>query len=113
MNLKRIHTGYLLGLSLIISSVIYFFASNWQGIERIEKIGLAVGLMLLFFILSTILSRFQHSHKFLEKWLWMTGTIAFGISVAIIGQTYNSHADSYLLYVFWLLPAMVFGVLTR
>ena len=112
MNEKRIHTGYLLGLSLLISSVIYFFASNWQGIERIEKIGLAVGLMLLFFVVATILSRFQHSHRFLERWLWLTGTIAFGVSVALIGQTYNSHADSYLLYLIWLIPAMVFGVLT-
>ncbi len=112
MNVKRIHTGYLLGLSLLISSVIYFFASNWQGIERIEKIGLAVGLMLLFFVVATILSRFQHSHRFLERWLWLTGTIAFGVSVALIGQTYNSHADSYLLYLIWLIPAMVFGALT-
>ncbi|WP_394174216.1 GDYXXLXY domain-containing protein [Guptibacillus hwajinpoensis] len=112
MNVKRIHTGYLLGLSLIISSVIYFFASNWPGIERIERIGLAVGLMLVFFVLSTVLSRFRHSHRFLEKWLWLTGTIAFGISVAIIGQTYNSHADSYLLYLIWFIPVMVLGVLT-
>ncbi|MYL65726.1 DUF2157 domain-containing protein [Bacillus hwajinpoensis] len=112
MNLKRIHTGYLLGLSLLISSVIYFFASNWQGIGRIEKIGLAIGLMLLFFVGATILSRFQHSHRFLERWLWLIGTIAFGVSVALIGQTYNSHADSYLLYLIWLVPAVVFGALT-
>ncbi|MBF0706054.1 GDYXXLXY domain-containing protein [Alkalihalobacillus hwajinpoensis] len=112
MNIKRIHTGYLLGLSLLISSIIYFFASNWQGIERVEKIGLAIGLMLLFFIVATILSRFQHSHRFLERWLWLTGTIAFGVSVALIGQTYNSHADSYLLYLIWLVPALVFGALT-
>ncbi len=112
MNIKRIHTGYLLGLSLLISSIIYFFASNWQGIERVEKIGLAIGLMLLFFVVATILSRLQHSHRFLERWLWLTGTIAFGVSVALIGQTYNSHADSYLLYLIWLLPALVFGALT-
>jgi uncharacterized membrane-anchored protein/uncharacterized membrane protein len=112
MTLKRIHTGYLLGLSLLISSVIYFFASNWQGIGRVEKIGLAIGLMLLFFVAATILSRFQHSHRFLERWLWLIGTIAFGVSVALIGQTYNSHADSYLLYLIWLVPAVVFGALT-
>ncbi|WP_371018289.1 GDYXXLXY domain-containing protein [Pseudalkalibacillus sp. JSM 102089] len=112
MNIKQIHTGYLLGLSLLISSIIYFFASNWQGIERVEKIGLAIGLMLLFFVVATILSRLQHSHRFLERWLWLTGTIAFGVSVALIGQTYNSHADSYLLYLIWLLPALVFGALT-
>ncbi|MGB8002272.1 MAG: GDYXXLXY domain-containing protein [Anaerobacillus sp.] len=112
MNLKRIHTGYLLGVSLVISSIIYFFASNWKEIERIEKIGLAIGLMFLFFVVATILSRFQHSHRFLERWLWLTGTIAFGVSVALIGQTYNSHADSYLLYLIWLIPAIVFGALT-
>ncbi|MFK3957922.1 GDYXXLXY domain-containing protein [Guptibacillus hwajinpoensis] len=112
MNIKRIHTGYLLGLSLLISSIIYFFASNWQGIDRVEKVGLAIGLMLLFFVVATILSRFQHLHRFLERWLWLTGTIAFGVSVALIGQAYNSHADSYLLYLIWLLPAMVFGALT-
>ncbi|PFG14426.1 GDYXXLXY domain-containing protein [Bacillus sp. es.036] len=112
MNVKRIHTGYLLGLSLLISSVIYFFASNWQGIERVEKIGLAIGLMLMFFVVATVLTRFQHSHRFLERWLWLIGTIAFGVSVALIGQTYNSHADSYLLYLIWLIPAIVFGALT-
>ncbi|WP_283153782.1 GDYXXLXY domain-containing protein [Guptibacillus hwajinpoensis] len=112
MTLKRIHTGYLLGLSLLISSVIYFFASNWQGIGRIEKIVLAIGLILLFFVVATILSRFQHSQRFLERWLWLIGTIAFGVSIALIGQTYNSHADSYVLYLIWMVPAVIFGMLT-
>ncbi|MCA0991937.1 GDYXXLXY domain-containing protein [Guptibacillus hwajinpoensis] len=112
MTLKRIHTGYLLGLSLLISSVIYFFASNWQGIGRIEKIMLAIGLMLLFFVVATLLSRFQHSQRFLERWLWLIGTIAFGVSIALIGQTYNSHADSYVLYLIWMVPAVIFGILT-
>ncbi|MCA0988362.1 GDYXXLXY domain-containing protein [Guptibacillus algicola] len=113
MNRKRIHTGYLIAISLLISSIIYFFASNWYVFERTEKIFLAAILMVSFFLFSFVLSRFQHSHRFLERWLWVAGAIAFGISVAVIGQTYNSHADSYLLYLVWLLPVLAFAILAR
>ncbi|WP_377888941.1 GDYXXLXY domain-containing protein [Alkalihalobacillus sp. R86527] len=113
MNRKGIHTGYLIGLSLLISSIIYFFASNWYVFERTDKIILAGILPLLFFLVSFILARFPHSHRFMERWMWLAGAVAFGISVAIIGQTYNSHADSYVLYLVWFVPVIAFAVLTR
>ncbi|WP_270182207.1 GDYXXLXY domain-containing protein [Alkalihalobacillus sp. CinArs1] len=113
MHSKLIPTGYLVGLSLLISSIIYFFASNWQLFERTEKVLLAGILMLVFFILSFVLSNFQTAYSFLEEWIWLAGAIAFGVSVAVIGQTYNSHADSYMLYLVWFIPVIAFSFLTR
>ncbi|WP_274496433.1 hypothetical protein [Priestia megaterium] len=43
MREKLVRLGYLLGLALVLSGILYFFASNWQGFDRYTKIALSVG----------------------------------------------------------------------
>jgi uncharacterized membrane-anchored protein/uncharacterized membrane protein len=113
MTLRWIRTGYLLGISLILTGIIYFFASNWQGFDRLEKVLLSVGLMLLFYVASSILTLMLKRHDFLSKWLFVVATIAFGITLALIGQIYNSHADSFWLFFIWLIPSAVLAWITH
>lgn len=49
----------------------------------------------------------------LTRWLLVGGAVSFGAAVALIGQIYNSHADSYLLFVIWLIPSLLLAVITR
>lgn len=110
---RLIPIGYLGSIILLLTSIIYFFAANWSYFTRFEKLGLSVGIMLLFYLVSAITARFISQQPFLGKWYLVAAAICFGVSVGLIGQIYNSHADSYLLFLVWLIPTVLLSLITR
>ncbi|QQE73973.1 GDYXXLXY domain-containing protein [Brevibacillus composti] len=113
MRLPWVRLGYLLGIACFLSAVLYFFASNWPAMDRGERIGVCTGMLLLFYLTSYAGHLLWKRHLFLSNWLLAAGGLAFGICVALLGQVYNSHADSYLLFAVWLLPNLLFALITR
>ncbi|MGZ0038875.1 GDYXXLXY domain-containing protein [Paenibacillus ottowii] len=116
LRFNAIRTGYLLGISLILAAIIYFFASNWGGLDRTVKIVLAVALIVLFYGLSFVFARIRAvpgQQAFLSNIFLLAGCVAFGVSIALLGQIYNSHADSYGLFVIWSVPALLLSAITR
>lgn len=116
LQLGAIRTGFVLGISLVLAAIIYFFAANWGGMERMEKIAASGGLVLLFYGASYALSKFRSMlghHTFLSALLLVGGCISFGAAVALLEQIYNSHADSYSLFLAWSAPALLFAWITR
>lgn len=116
LRFHAIRTGYLLGISLVLAAIIYFFASNWGGLDRTVKIVLAAALIVLFYGLSFVLARLSSipgQQAFLSNIFLVAGCIAFGVSVALLGQIYNSHADSYGLFLIWSVPALLLSWITR
>ncbi|RFB18397.1 DUF2157 domain-containing protein [Bacillus sp. HNG] len=110
---KLIPFGYFASIVLILSGVLYFFAANWPEFTRYEKVGLAVAAIVLFYLLSVLSSKLLSHQVFLGKWLLVAGAISFGLCVGLIGQIYNSHADSYVLFLIWLIPAFLLAICTR
>ena len=110
---KVIKTSYLIGLLFGLSAIIYFFAANWGGLDRYVKIGLVVILMLLFYGVSYGFSRWKKHQQDVGAWIFWGGSIAFGVAVALLGQVYNSHADSYSLFLVWLIPSVLLAIFTR
>lgn len=111
-----IRTGFLLGISLLLASIIYFFAANWAGMERMEKVSLSVGLVALFYAIAFMLTKLRFlkgTHTFLARLFLVGGCITFGVGVALLGQIYNSHADSFGLFLIWSIPALLFAIITR
>ncbi|EDL65788.1 GDYXXLXY domain-containing protein [Bacillus sp. SG-1] len=113
MNVKTVNLGYLFGISLILASVFYFFASNWQGVDRLTKVSMSAGVLLIFYLFSFILAKVLTNKLFLSRWVLLCAGISFGISVGLIGQIYNSHADSYLLFAVWLIPILLLSIITK
>lgn len=111
-QIRRIQTGYILGIMSLLAAIIYFFASNWGGLERWHKFSVSFLLVIVLYVLSLSLSRLPH-RGFLGKLFLLGGTVAFGVSVALIGQTYNSHADSYALFLTWSVPVFLFTLIIR
>lgn len=107
-----IRTGYLLGLASFLAAIIYFFAANWGGFSHWEKIGVSTGLLLLLYGLSYWLA-YRSKRNYLTHILLVGGSISFGVSTALVGQIYNSHADSYLLFLVWLIPVILLAAVTR
>ncbi|WP_044339895.1 GDYXXLXY domain-containing protein [Rossellomorea aquimaris] len=110
---KVISLSYLFGVVFLLASALYFFASNWQVFSRLEKVALAGSLIVLFYGAAFLLDRVLKGAHFLSNWLLVCGVISFGLSVALLGQLYNSHADSYLLFLVWSIPAFLFSLYTR
>ncbi|MGJ7036142.1 GDYXXLXY domain-containing protein [Anoxybacillus eryuanensis] len=109
MAQRVVKTTYLLGLLFFVAALVYFFASNWPELGRLTKVSIGAGFMVLFYAMSATVFR-QH---FLSKWLFIFGAITFGICVALIGQVYNSHADSFLLFFIWFIPTAILAWFTR
>lgn len=109
---KRGDIPYILGLIFLIAGVIYFFASNWQLLDRPVKIGLSMLMIAASFAASLIYKK-STTFAYLSNWWLLISSIAFGTSIALIGQMYNSHADSYLLFLIWLIPVVLFAIATK
>ncbi|NEW06308.1 DUF2157 domain-containing protein [Paenibacillus sp. SYP-B3998] len=104
--------GYVLGVSLLLTAIGYFYATNWQALNRTEKFVPVFLLILGFYGLSVWLSR-KSGRAFLSRLSLFASCVSFGVGIALIGQTYNSHADSYSLFAIWMIPALLLALLTR
>src|SRR5699024_3067900 len=113
MRLKTVQIGYALGISLLLTSIVYLFASNWQSFDRYSKIALSVGLLLLFYLLHFLLQKTIKQQQFLSNWVLVAAGIVYGICLALIGQIYNSHADSYLVFLIWFIPVILLAIFTK
>lgn len=113
MQQNAVRLGYFLAISLLLSSLLYFFASNWPALDRWEKISISVSVLALFYCFSYVGAHVLKKHAFISNWLLVAGGLSFGVSVALLGQIYNSHADSYMLFAVWLVPNLLFAFLTR
>ncbi|MBM7649582.1 putative membrane-anchored protein/putative membrane protein [Bacillus ectoiniformans] len=109
---KRGDIPYILGLIFFIAGVVYFFASNWALLDRPVKIGLSLSILLISYGASALYKR-SSWFAYLGNWWLFIAAIAFGVSVALIGQLYNSHADSYLLFLIWLIPTAALAWFTK
>ncbi|MFC4099236.1 GDYXXLXY domain-containing protein [Paenibacillus xanthanilyticus] len=103
-----IRTGYALGAAMIAAAAIYFFASGWEAFGRAARIALSVLLTAALYGASFALWRRPRT-AWLGRIAAVTGCAAFGVSVALLGRIYNSHADSYGLFLLWSVPALLFA----
>ncbi|MDQ8738197.1 GDYXXLXY domain-containing protein [Paenibacillus sp. LHD-38] len=114
LNVTRV--GFLMGVSLLLASIIYFFAANWGGLARADKILASAGIMVLFYGASFVFSKMKimlGHHSFLSAIFLVGGCISFGVAVALLNQIYNSHADNYELFLVWSIPALLLAFITR
>ena len=107
-----VQLGYTLGTSLLLSAAAYFYASNWEALSRWEKLAPLLAAIALMYALSEFFAR-RPGRAFLSRLALLAGCLFFGVGVALIGQMYNSHADSYSLFAVWLIPALLLAVITR
>ncbi|WP_419875816.1 GDYXXLXY domain-containing protein [Candidatus Pristimantibacillus sp. PTI5] len=114
LNVTRV--GFLMGVSLLLAAIIYFFAANWGGLGRADKILASAGIMVLFYGAAFVFSKMKimlGHHSFLSAIFLVGGCISFGAAVALLNQIYNSHADSYELFLVWSIPALLLAFITR
>ncbi|WP_153108722.1 DUF2157 domain-containing protein [Propionivibrio limicola] len=96
------------GALLILAGIIFFFAFNWTGLHRFQKMAL-VSLPLIVAASRAVLVGVDRAEG--KAWL-ASGVVLAGVLLAVIGQIYQTGADSELLFAGWAvltLPWVVAG----
>ena len=95
---RRVQTYLnLLGYLLIASSIFYLVAANWWMLPKLMKLCIPA----FFLLCSASASVYGTSQLIYQQGLDTFSVLMVGLSLAVIGQTYQTGADSYLLFLLW------------
>lgn len=99
----------LLGASLLIAGLSSFFAYNWAELDKFAKFALIEGAMVGAVLLAWRLGLESLGGKVaLFAAAFLVGTL-----LAVYGQTYQTGADPYGLFVGWALLVVVWAIIGR
>jgi uncharacterized membrane protein len=98
-----------LGALLIATGVIFFFAYNWNAIGRFGKFGLLEGI----FAAAAVAAWFYGPAKPAGQAALLATTLLTGALLALIGQTYQTGADTYQLFAWWAALIVPWVVVSR
>jgi uncharacterized membrane protein len=87
----------ILGFSLILSSIVFFFAFNWATLPKFIKLG-SIECGLLIGILCSFIFDLK---KIIGQIALFSVSIFIGVFMAVFGQIYQSGADAYQLFMIW------------
>lgn len=91
------HLLLVVGVSLILSGIVYFFAFNWAEITHMTKL---VSIQLS--ILGCLVATYRCGIKRLSgKILLLSSSVLVGVFLAVFGQIYQTGVDSYNLFMMW------------
>lgn len=109
-------TRFFLDRLLLISSVlcacsavIFFFAYNWDAMSRLHKFTLAQ-VVLVLPLLALLRYPLQH---WLAQSAMFASSLLLGAWLALIGQTYQTGADTYELFLLWAVLLIPWAWLAR
>lgn len=99
----------LLGATLLLSGIIFFFAFNWARISGLGKLGLVEALLL-----GTLFAAFKTGQdKLVGRVLLLAASVLVGVFLAVFGQVYQTGADAWTLFALWSLLIIPWVVLAR
>ncbi|MFV5509429.1 DUF2157 domain-containing protein [Acinetobacter sp. 197] len=87
----------IIGIALIAISIIYLLAANWWMLPKFVQLFIPQILLLA----SAILSIRLDTQAVLRQSLDAVSALMLGLSLAVIGQIYQTGADSYQLFLLW------------
>ena len=89
----------IIGLALIAVSIVYLLAANWWMLPKFVQLFMPQVLLLGSALLSI---RFAARERLRQSLDTVSG-LMLGLSLAVIGQIYQTGADSYQLFLLWAL----------
>lgn len=98
-----------LGALLIATGVIFFFAYNWNAIGRFGKFGLLEGT----FVAAAAAAWFYGPARPAGQAALLAAALLTGALLALIGQTYQTGADTYQLFAWWAALIVPWVVVSR
>lgn len=99
----------LLGASLVAVGTGFFVAANWDELSAFTRMGLIAALMTATTLLAARLGMQTLSGRVAA----LLGGLGFGPLMALVGQTYQTGADAYELFLAWTLVLSVYALVIR
>ena len=87
----------VLSIAMLAMSLLYLMAANWWMLPKFVR--LLIPMLVL--LSSAIASVYLVHHQILRQCLDAVSGLMLGLSLAVIGQIYQTGADSYLLFLVW------------
>ena len=97
-----------LGVALLLAALTTLVAFNWAALGRFAKLGLAVAL-----VAGAVVGSWRAGDGSLGRALLVVAAVAVGPLLAVYGQSYQTGADPYELFVGWLVLVAPWVVLAR
>jgi uncharacterized membrane protein len=88
-----------LGTALLLAGIVFFFAYNWEAMDRFLKLGAAA----LAVVLCALGAQVVGLRTLVGKVLLLSASILVGVLLAVFGQVYQTGADAYELFLAWAL----------
>ena len=85
------------GSALVLAGIIFFFAYNWAALGKFIKFGLIEAGIIVCIVGSHLRGRTQLGGKV----LLLSGAVLVGVVLAVYGQTYQTGADAFGLFIIW------------
>ena len=99
---------YLGGL-LTAGGIVFFFAYNWNALGRFTQFALGQGVIVACLIAIVWLGVGRLGGRL----ALMLAAVSVGVLLALIGQTYQTGADTYELFLYWALLIVPWALLAR
>ena len=97
------------GTLLAVSGVIFFFAYNWDDLGRFSRFALVQGL-----IVATLGAVWYLGlEKLSGKIALLAAAVLMGVLCALVGQTYQTGADTYELFAVWCILILPWALLAK
>jgi uncharacterized membrane protein len=97
------------GVTLCMVGVMSFFAFNWAALPYYYKLALPQGLMLIALVAAAL----RGLDNPLSKALLLIASVCAGVGLAMVGQTYQTGADPYSLFVAWAVLILAWVIAAR
>ncbi|MCL2310679.1 MAG: DUF2157 domain-containing protein [Proteobacteria bacterium] len=97
-----------LGVAALLAGLIFFVAANWSGMGRFFKFALAELAVLISLVAYVFCARFRYGNAAL-----LAASLAVGALLALIGQTYQTGADTFELFIVWALLIFPWVLMAR
>ncbi len=99
----------MIGASLILSGIIYFFAFNWTQLTTWMKFS-AIEAGIIICLVATYFFTLQ---QLLGKILLTSAAVLIGVFLAVFGQIYQSGADVYQLFMMWAILISIWVIISN
>lgn len=98
-----------LGTVMVAAGVLFFFAYNWEDLGRFAKFGLVEALI----VASLVLVWRLGLERAAGKAALLAAALLVGALLALVGQIYQTGADTYELFTAWALAILPWALIGR
>ncbi len=98
-----------IGIGLVVTGVIFFFAANWDAVSQSMRIGLALGAHVIAVVAAAALGLRRPAGRAAAA----GAALLIGPALLTYGQAYQTGADAWELFAGWALLTVPFALVVR